>query len=156
MRLVLSQKKLISKSPTLLGLRLHSRLNQKQEYIRYQGPMMDPFLLVWHCKHFSRKFMKNVYAKKCQIMSTVIYSLRMLPIINFFHALNFNLFSCTVGQCIYTGGFVPSLFVILPHFVIPAALCKRSCRTLQSMPQFVTHSVTLSNPKPIAFCNLTL
>ena len=33
-------------------------------------------------------------------------------------------------QCICAGGLVPSLFVILSHFVIPGALCN-SCRTLQ-------------------------
>ena len=44
-------------------------------------------------------------------------------------------------QCIYAGGFVPSLFVILSQFVISGAFCKPSCRTLQFMSHFVTHSV---------------
>ena len=59
-------------------------------------------------------------------------------------------------QCTYAGGFVAFPFVILSHYLIHVTLCKSSRRTLQSMSHFITHSITLSNPKPIALCNLPI
>ena len=70
---------------------------------------------------------------------------------NFFHTINLEKINFTMRQCIYTGGFVPSLFVILSPFVISGAFCKPSCRTLQFMSQFVTQSV---KPKLVILCNL--
>ena len=92
--------------------------------------MRDVFLLVGYC----RTLVEHLIMKMSRIMSSAIYSLRMLPIIkkNFFHTFNFEITNCTVRQCIYTGGFVPSLFATPFEILIPAGLCKPSCRTLQS------------------------
>ena len=94
-----------------------------------------------------------------RIMSAIIYSLKMLQIIkkNFFHTINLEIINFTIRQCIYAGGFVPSLFVILSQFVISGAFCKPSCRTLQFC---CTLYPILSNPNFVklhqlaVLCNL--
>ena len=39
-------------------------------------------------------------------------------------------------------------FVILPHSVIPDALCNPPCHTFQSLMHFAIHFATLCNPTP--------
>ena len=109
----------------------------------YYEFLKDEFLLVWYCKKLSGTFNKNVYLKMSGIMSAILYSPRKLQIIkkNFTHTINLEIINFTMRQCTYGGGFVPSLFVILSQFVISGAFCTPSCRSLQFMSHFVTHSV---------------
>ena len=110
----------------------------------YYEFLKDEFLLVWYCKKFSGTFIKNVYEKMSRIMSAIIYLFTENVINhqkNFFHTINLEIINFTMRQCIYAEGFAPSLFVILSQFVISGTFCKPSCRTLQFMSRFVTHSV---------------